>query len=260
MPAAPAAYRVRARNLAVESENKIHDDSVAATFGFAGGLVPGVELFAYASHPFTEAWGLDFVGGGRLSVRFRRPVYDGEDVTVTAAPAEDGSCTVAVEGADGEQRAVGRAWAGSDAIPLRHVYAEHPLPDQLLPIEGALPLGPLGSVRQDVDAAAHEAYLEGIGEALPVFRDAAVVHPGALLRMVNNVLMQNVALGPWIHTASDCRFLGVAHLPCTLTCHGFVVECYERNGNAYVRYDALVAADGTPVAEVDHTAIYRLKG
>jgi hypothetical protein len=141
VPAAPAAYRVRARNLAVESENKIHDDSVAATFGFAGGLVPGVELFAYASHPFTEAWGLDFVGGGRLSVRFRRPVYDGEDVTVTAAPAEDGSCTVAVEGADGEQRAVGRAWAGSDAIPLRHVYAEHPLPDQLLPIEGALPLG-----------------------------------------------------------------------------------------------------------------------
>ena len=40
-------YSVNAYNLAKNSENKIHDDSVARRFGFQGGLVPGVDVFAY---------------------------------------------------------------------------------------------------------------------------------------------------------------------------------------------------------------------
>ena len=38
-------YRVRAHNIAADSENKIHDDSVARQYGFAGGLVPGVVVY-----------------------------------------------------------------------------------------------------------------------------------------------------------------------------------------------------------------------
>jgi len=44
---------VRARNLAPDSDNKIHDDSVAQQFGFSGALVPGVDVLAYASHPLS---------------------------------------------------------------------------------------------------------------------------------------------------------------------------------------------------------------
>ena len=40
-------YRVSAFNTAQESENKIHDDDVARRFGFTGGLVPGVDVYAY---------------------------------------------------------------------------------------------------------------------------------------------------------------------------------------------------------------------
>ena len=48
MNAAPLApYRVSAFNTAHDSENKIHDDDVARRFGFQGGLVPGVEVYAY---------------------------------------------------------------------------------------------------------------------------------------------------------------------------------------------------------------------
>ena len=46
-----APYRVRAFNTAVASENKIHDDTVARRYGFSGGLVPGVEVYAYMTHP-----------------------------------------------------------------------------------------------------------------------------------------------------------------------------------------------------------------
>lgn len=257
---APAPYRVVARNLATDSENRIHDDDVARRLGFGGGLVPGVELFAYLAHPFVEAWGPAFLDAGFLGARFRRPVYDGEPVRVVPEEADDGGCTVTLAGADGAVRAVGHAEQPTGpAGPPRLDGQERPLPDALLPTgPGRLPTGPLGSIAEEVTREAHHDYLAGIGEQDPVYRDLNLVHPGAVLRVVNALLMRNVALGPWIHTASACRFLGRAPVPGLLRCHGSVAECFERNGNAYVRYDALVVGDDGPVAEVDHTAIYRL--
>ena len=256
----PSAYTVRARNLAPDSDNKIHDDSVAQQFGFSGALVPGVDVFAYASHPFLAAWGPDFLSGGRLQARFRRPVYDGDVITVACAPAKDGGYELTLAGADdAEPRCVGRAWpAHGDRIAIER-FETTPLPAERLPAEpDAIRVGPLGSVDEPVDLDRHSTYLSGIDEALPLFEKVA--HPGALLRIVNELLMRNVALGPWIHTSSDCRFLGPAQLPGMLHADGIVTEVYERNGHHYVRYDALVRCDGVPVALVDHTAIFRLAG
>jgi acyl dehydratase len=256
--AVPAPYETVARNLATESENRIHADDVAQQLGFGGGLVPGVELFAYLTHPFVDAWGEDFLRSGALSARFRRPVYDGEKVTANATSSGDGYEAWLI-GADGEVRAVGNASPAAPDAPLRQDYVAHPPRTQLLPVgPDELPLGPLGSIEHEVAVEAHDAYLDGIGETDGRYRRQGIVHPGALLRVVNDLLMQNVALGPWIHTSSACRFLGVAKVPGKLVCHGTVTECFERNGNSYVRYDALVVGDDGPVVEVDHTAIYRL--
>ena len=54
-----AGYRVQARNLSHASENKIHDDDVARRFGFQGGLVPGVEVYAYMTHLPAARWGME---------------------------------------------------------------------------------------------------------------------------------------------------------------------------------------------------------
>ena len=48
---AATTYAVEAYNLSHASENKIHDDAIAQKLGFSGGLVPGVEVYAYACHP-----------------------------------------------------------------------------------------------------------------------------------------------------------------------------------------------------------------
>ena len=247
-----------ARNLAPDSDNKIHDDSVAQQFGFSGALVPGVDVLAYATHPFAEAWGIDFLTQGRLEGRFRRPVYDGDDITVATSPAEDGATAFTVATDDAEPRCVGRAWAmHGESFDLDR-FSATPLPATRPPAEpGAIAVGPLGSVDEPVDFDRHTAYRAGIDEALPIYEKA--VHPGALLRLVNEVLVRNVALGPWIHTSSDIRFLGLASLPTLLHADAIVTEVYERNGHHYVRYDALISCDGAPVALVDHSAIYRLR-
>jgi hypothetical protein len=43
-------YLVSAFNTAKASENKIHDDATAQRFGFKGGFVGGVNVYAYMSH------------------------------------------------------------------------------------------------------------------------------------------------------------------------------------------------------------------
>src|SRR5262245_3926384 len=80
---AASTYRVEAHNLSHASENKIHDDTVARKLGFAGGLVPGVEVYAYACHPIVERWGRSWLERGQMECRFRKPVYDGRVAVVT---------------------------------------------------------------------------------------------------------------------------------------------------------------------------------
>src|SRR5271168_4662542 len=110
-------HRVLARNLAKNSENKMHDDAVARRFGFRGGLVPGVEVFAYMSHMPVAKWGQAFLASGAMDGRFTKPVYDGELVLVTAEDA-DGGLAIAVE-SGGEVCARGRATLNASVSAVR---------------------------------------------------------------------------------------------------------------------------------------------
>lgn len=118
--------------------------------------------------------------------------------------------------------------------------------------------GPFGSVHETRTVEENEWYLDAIGEPLPLYREKAWAHPGLLLRLVNKVLTSNVALGPWIHTSSDCHFLGVAQLPAQMAVHGRVTDVGRRGRHEEVRYDAMVLAGVEPVLQVHHTALYRL--
>src|ERR1700676_3515837 len=91
MPIEP--YRVSAYNTAKQSENKMHDDTVAKRFGFSGGLVPGVDVMAYMMHLPVAKWGRAFLERGLIEARFVKPVYDGE---TAVASAEDADGTLAI--------------------------------------------------------------------------------------------------------------------------------------------------------------------
>src|SRR5690242_9447620 len=82
-------YRVTAYNASKESENRIHDDAVARRFGFRGGLVPGVDVYAYMTHLPVARWGRAWLEHGTAECRLLKPVYDGEVAIVTAG--DDGA-------------------------------------------------------------------------------------------------------------------------------------------------------------------------
>ncbi|HML07198.1 MAG TPA: hypothetical protein VK430_03590 [Xanthobacteraceae bacterium] len=254
------AYEVSAFNTAAASENKIHDDSIARRFGFRGGLVPGVEVYAYMAHMPMARWGRAWLESGEADCRFWKPVYDGALVRVTATEENDG-LALCVESA-GERCATGHASIPSgkrpqpalEAMPAGTPPAERPKAS----LASLAPGRALGIAPLTIDRAALATYLEEIRETDPIYRVEGLVHPGQILRLANQALVQNVVLGPWIHVGSTLRNHAAARVGEELTIRSKITSNAVNKGHAIVEFDAIVVADGAGcVAEITHTAIWR---
>ncbi len=263
-----AEYRVPARNPSGHSANKIHDDAVARQLGFRGGLVPGVTVYAYMTRPLVAAWGREWVEGGTASVRFVKPVYAGEVVTVRAAgvPADPAALEVSAVNPAGEPCAVltaRRSELGAAPSVDLAAYPARELPAERPPATRAVlaALDVLGSPVLLWDAtAAAEARAKFDDPDPPAGDAAALAHPAVFLDQGNRALDQNVRLGPWIHTGSTVQHLGGVRPGERLTTRGRVGRLFEKRGQEFVELDLLVVAgDARPVARLSHTAIYRLR-
>ena len=265
-------YRVKARNTSASSENKIHDDEVARRYGFPGGLVPGVTVYAYMTHPLAEAFGAAWLERGTASVRFVKPVLDGEEVTVaatvTARDARGLSASVILSTASAGECAVLTATipAGTPTPVNATLYRAAPLPAErpAASREHLASLEVLGTPVATYDEAEAAEYTRKVSESLPLYLGTAGrVHPAFLLHQCNAALSKNVRLGPWIHAGSVVRHLGGARIGETLATRGRVRSLFEKKGREFVEADLVVFATGggeraRPVAHVLHTAIYRL--
>src|SRR5262245_17853590 len=262
-------YKVRACNTSTTSENKIHDDAVARRYGFTGGLVPGVTVYAYLTHPLAEALGAPWLARGTANVRFVKPVFHGEEMLVTGdvtARAADGltARVRATTAASGECAVLEATLPAGLPTPVNGMlYREAALPAERPPASRALfeKLEPLGTPQTLYDAASAAEYLERVSDTLPMYRSTeGWVHPAFLLQQSNRALSLNARLGPWIHVGSRVRHLGGARVGEPLATRGRVRSLYERKGREYVELDLLIVNGATarPVAHVFHTAIYRL--
>jgi acyl dehydratase len=259
-------YEVIAHNTATTSTNRIHDDEVARRYGFGGGLVPGVDVYAYMTRPAAAAWGLEWLAGGTMHARFVSPVYDGRTVVVTAGeptPARAGpTLAIEVRADDGTLCATGQAGlhgpggdtpsasAWPDVVPAAH-------PPEASP-ESLAPGTALRLPAHRFHAGEAGAYLADVREDLPLYVDMGVAHPGWLLRDANHVLGSNVRLGPWIHVESRVRHLALVGDGDAVEARAVVTQEWENKGHRFVELDVGLLADGErPVAHVIHTAIYR---
>jgi hypothetical protein len=176
-------YTIEAYNVSHASENKIHDDSVAKKLGFSGGLVPGVEVFAYASHLPLERWGRAFLERGEMTARFGKPVYDGRIATATAVEGTDGRLEIRVE-SEGVECATATACLPSVSSPSPRLsdYAYKAPPDLSArppADEASLAVGlDLSTVPAVLDRERHETYLREVDEAVRR-SSAATTAPGA---------------------------------------------------------------------------------
>lgn len=258
------ATTIRARNTATTSENRIHADDVARRYGFRGGLVPGVDVWAYLCGPPADRWGAEWVAMGGMRGRFRQPVYDGSLVTVDASELTGDRMTVVVHDADETLCAEAEAWLPADPPrpPDPDRWPERPAPapaDRPGASEETLAPGTvLGSVWTTFDAGTAAGHAADTSVTDPLFTTGRAAHPAWLLRLANAVLVANVRLGPWIHTASTVQHLAAVPAPARLRTAAVVTGCWERNGHRFVELDVCTFTDaGDPVQHVIHTAIWQ---
>jgi hypothetical protein len=253
-----APYRVAAFNTARESENKIHDDAVARRFGFGGGLVPGVDVYAYMAHQPVAYWGRVWLERGTAECRFQKPVYDGDIATVTASNTAEG-LDLGVE-SRGEICATGRA-SLSDRAPLQpEHFAEPPVPpiDRPPASETTLAAGTLLGIRPlPITRELVEQCVRDLRETETLYLKERLCHPVIIARTGNWALNHNVVLGPWMHVGSKLQHFAAAHIGDELSVRARITANCERKGHRFVEADVLVLANrATPIARIAHTAIW----
>jgi acyl dehydratase len=264
-------YQIKARNTAQQSENAIHHDDVAQRYGFRGGLVPGVTVYAYLTEPIVAAFGSAWLQRGTASVRFVKPLFDGEELQVEGSidapdPRGQGGLSFSVRGAitaTPECATLTATLPAGSPTPVNlALYGSAPLPETRPEATRAhlASLDVLGTPVTRYDEALAEEWLARVNDPLPIYRGRdGWVHPAFFLDQANRALRQNVRLGPWIHVGSVVRHLGGARVGDTLATRGRVRSLFEKNGREFVELDlVVVAGERRPVAHIRHTAIYRL--
>ena len=262
--------RVRAKRPAEPAENRVHDDEAARRLGFKAGLVPGVIVYAWMTHPVVEALGVRWVERGTFLVRFARPIYYGEEATVSARVAARTPDSVTIEvsafNSAGELCATasaGLALGQPPAPPEPSAYPAAPLPAErpVVSRRHLASLGVLGTPELDLDEAAALRFLNQVDESSPLYLGVgAPAHPALYLDQANRAVDRNVRVSPWIHAESEGRHLGLIRVGERLSTRGKIKSLFERKGHEFVELDLLLVANGSrPVAAIRHVAIYKLR-
>lgn len=232
----------------------IHEDAAARAAGYRAALIPGAFVYGHATRLALDIFGEHWLERGTATVRFRRPVYDGDRLTVACGPLAAGEKgregPLTVHNAEGELVLDGSlGLAGAPPVPP----ADLPLLPTLEPrfvvtpggIEPGLRLGSPGTV---LTAEMVAESLADFHETAPVYRERGLIHSGCLLRQTMGDAMGNLTLPmPMIFTGATIENLAPAAVGRTYRTSATVAKVWEAKGKFYFETDEWLIADGTDV-------------
>ena len=253
-----SGYLTTARNFSTNAENRIHSDDVAARFGFQGALVPGAAVFGHMTRPLVEKLGPDWLSGWQVSVRFLKPAYDGDAMTVAH---EIAGATHTVH-------------CHARGILLAQLHSH-----RLDPNDGPAIIKPGAPVSRRPEIAWENV---NVGEPFPQWtwspdpiRNAesaaqveddlacyrrGVVHPHAILSAANGAFMRRYVLPAWIHVGSVVRFRRLLRVGDDIEVRTVPTRKWRHKGHEFVDLGIAYIVDGEVATEIDHTSIFRIAG
>jgi acyl dehydratase len=250
--------------------NPIHASGYARLYGFRGALVGGVTVWGWATPAILEAIGDAWLDRGWSDFTFRRPTYPDDRLQVRVRPdadGADGALAVTMTNQEGVDCVVANVglgdapWLGDLRMPERLAPVAAPDPKPALLLEQA-PLGedllPM-SVPFSVEDAHAYIRLSQRTDDRRFTGGRPRLHPGWIAGRVEDLLRHNYALPSSMHTASRVQHLAPAEAGQTLTVAARCIDAYERKGHHMGVFDCVVLAeDGTPLAQMRHTTIFRI--
>ena len=225
-------WSINAVNLEEHADNPVHTVEGGLAAGFAGAVVAGTTIFAYATRPVAEAWGAAWVTGGGHEVWFRLPVLADEPVVV-----------------GGDEREVTASVDGRACVVL--------VPEQVASVPGdpdGARLAPLVEVMNEQWVG----YAARCGEHLGLYDDENVVHPVVWPSLANLVFKQQLVDGPWVHTRSRIRHLGAVRPGDTVVVESWEVDRFATRAGERAVVDMRMTVRDELVVTVEHEALVRL--
>ncbi len=267
IPLANAApYQVRTHNASTQSENRMHSDDVARQFGFKGGLVPGVTVFAHMTQPLVARYGAAWLARGTAEVSFGKPAYEGELLSIHTTDGNDGTHALTCLNDQGVELArmsaslpatLLQADARGDIAPAPPLLERPTVTWDLMEINQPFPAMAWTPTRDD-----NIEWCDDVRDELPLYREGAspLLHPGLILRQANFALRRRFIIPAWIHAASRITFFEPLRVGPDYEVRTIPEEKWNHKGHEFVRlYVAVRRTDhgGPTVAEMLHTAIFR---
>jgi acyl dehydratase len=246
-------------------KGSIHDDAVARAKGYKAALIPGAFVYGHISRVAIEAWGERWAATGAMSARFRKPVYNGDDLVVGAgALVDDGSFVrseVSVANGDGEVVATGWIALPHEPLIAPGIGRLKVLPTLDVPPAikaGELQVGaPLHSRDRLLTEADFATSLSAFAERHPTYTDPGFVHSGMLMRMAMGDTNSSWKLpGPVVLVETETQHFATVYPGARIRISGRVVEVYERKGKHYLVSEEFLLADDTVAARFLRTQIY----
>lgn len=251
-------YQATARNFSAETENRIHSDEVAAEFGFAGALVPGAAIFGHMTRPLLDALGTNWLSNWRADVRFLKPAYDGDALTIHHEAQGEEHCvrcqarglvlaelTTSPSGSDGPPSAVDPGLTPELRPEIRwdNVEIGEPFP----------------AWTWTPDTVANAESAAQVEDDLSCYRDG-VIHPHAILSTANRTLTRRYQLPAWIHVGSNLRFRRLLRIGDEIGVRTVPRRKWRHKGHEFVELRINYVVEGMVATEIGHVAIFRIRG
>ena len=242
----------------------IHDDAVARAAGYKAALIPGAFVYGHVSRIAIEAWGRAWAETGAMSARFRRPVYNGDRLVLSATALEQDEnflrSQVSVRNEEREEVATG--WV---AMPVRPVRPPEAQSLEILPIPENPPAVAVGALRPGTPTRTHnrvltpadfEASLRAFGESHPFYLEGKV-HSGCLMRMAMGDTNGSFRFpAPVVLTEAQGQHYAVVRPGQRIATSGTIVKTFAAKGKHYFISEEHVLADGVVAARFRRTTIY----
>lgn len=248
--------------------NPIHSTEVAAKYGFRGALVGGVTVYGWFTPTILEVLGERWLRDGWADVRFRRPVFPGDEMTARAEAGAGGSVVLSMLLPDGDTAITGTAGNGRAAwfhqLTPPNARSAEPKPDTvpMLEVESApadAELRPMPVPYSVEEASVYATNLQKDGSGR-FTGEGALIHPGWIAARMTPLLKHSFDYGPSIHIRSQVQHLAPGVAGQAFTMVGRFLQAYEQNGHHVAELDgSLLAEDGAEIARMRHTTIFRIR-
>lgn len=236
----------------------VHEDATARAQGFRAALIPGAFVIDYASRLAVERWGRAWIERGRADARFRRPVFDGDRLTLSLSAERDGLCPLTVENQDGEVVLAGAMGLGQEPPhapePVFLPHAEPRVGMGAGEVRPGLRFGTADRVLSTEELAASRA---AMGQDNPIYARDAVAHAAALVRLTMGDVLRSFA---WpsapVFTALEATFFKPVRAGQRVRTSASVIEAFERKGRHYFVSEEWLWADDRVAARHVRTNLY----